>query len=289
MTDMTTMTDAAIAVDAGATMGEAATADAAAVTGAVAVTGAAAVTGTAAVTGASAVPGETAVPGEVATAGVVIRNDAACGGEDRGARLERLAVAYRADRRERGPRTADGEWAGGAIDDWVDNLTGARRRLRPVSVDALTVGMAETLAVRDALIVSLVTGGDGLDKAVLMDFVRRPHTPRACGRMGGMLSRAFRDPAGRPDRSRCLKGVAMLEHMAAGAPDRFRVQPLAAIAYVRWWNGDASAMGHALQALALDGRCSLASIVLGALRRGMYPAWHGEPTARPAPRARAGA
>lgn len=197
------------------------------------------------------------------------------GDDGRPARLERMAAAYRDDRRERGPRVADREWVDRAIDDWLDNLRGGRRRLRRRSADALTVGMAETLAVRDALLVSLVTGRDGLDKAVLMDFACRPHAPHVCGRMGGMLSGEFRDPDGRPDRTRCRRGVAMLEDMAACAPDRFRVQPLTAVAYVLWWNGDDAAACYAMRALALDGGCSLAAIVLGALRRGMYPAWHG--------------
>lgn len=170
----------------------------------------------------------------------------------------------------------------GSARDCGDDSHGACGRLRPASVDALAVGMSEAHAVRDALIVSLVAGPRALDKRVLMDFVTRPRTPHTCGMMGRMLSKAFRSPSAKVDPVICGRGVAMLLQIVQAVPDRFRIQPLTAVAYVLWWSGDGVAEAYARRALLIGEHCSLASIVLRAMRHGIYPAYHGEDGPAPA-------
>ena len=184
----------------------------------------------------------------------------------------RLSDQLRADRRERGPRVADAAWVDGPFDDWLATLRGEGAMSR-ASTLALAVGMDQTLAIRDALVVSIVGGEEGLDKRILMDFATRPHAPEVCARMGRMLTEAFTDEHGGLDEERCIASLEALKAMIAVVPERYQVQPLTIIAYVLWWQGDDEAVPLALQALAIDERCSLAAIVLGAVRRGIFPAW----------------
>ena len=74
---------------------------------------------------------------------------------------------------ERGPHVADAAWVDEPFDDWLAMLHEGKPLAR-TSMLALAVGMDQTLAVRDALIVSIVGGADGARKAVLMDFASRP-------------------------------------------------------------------------------------------------------------------
>lgn len=187
-------------------------------------------------------------------------------------RIEELGARLREERRERGPHEADAEWMDTPLDDWLAVLRGEGELPRP-SMLALAVGMDQTLAIRDALIVSLVAGTDGLVKQVLMDFASRPHEPEVCSRMGAMLTGAFTDAHGSLDLVRCEFGLNALRSIVTLVPRRYRIQPLTIMAYVSWWKGDADAADYALRALAIDERCSLAAIVLSAIRRGVYPAW----------------
>ncbi len=227
--------------------------------------------------------------------------------------VRRLGTQLREDRRERGPHVADAAWVDEPFDDWLAMLHEGKPLAR-TSMLALAVGMDQTLAVRDALIVSIVGGADGARKAVLMDFASRPHAPEVCARMGRLLTAAFTDEHGGLDEARCraavgaLKAVLMdfasrphapevcarmgrlltaaftdehggldearcraavgaLREMAGIVPERYRVQPLTIMAYVLWWLGKDEAVEYALEALAIDERCSLAAIVLGAMRR----------------------
>lgn len=58
-----------------------------------------------------------------------------------------------------------------------------------------------------------------------------------------------------------------------GGVRRFLVQPFAVTAYILWWLGDGKAYDTALSALSIDGRCTLASIVVSAMDHGIAPAW----------------
>ncbi len=186
--------------------------------------------------------------------------------------VRRLGTQLREDRRERGPHVADAAWVDEPFDDWLAMLHEGKPLAR-TSMLALAVGMDQTLAVRDALIVSIVGGADGARKAVLMDFASRPHAPEVCARMGRLLTAAFTDEHGGLDEARCRAAVGALKDMAGIVPERYRVQPLTIMAYVLWWLGKDEAVEYALEALAIDERCSLAAIVLGAMRRGIYPVW----------------
>ena len=180
--------------------------------------------------------------------------------------VRRLGTQLREDRRERGPHVADAAWVDEPFDDWLAMLHEGKPLAR-TSMLALAVGMDQTLAVRDALIVSIVGGADGARKAVLMDFASRPHAPEVCARMGRLLTAAFTDEHGGLDKARCRAAVGALKDMVGIVPERYRVQPLTIMAYVLWWLGKDEAVEYALEALAIDERCSLAAIVLGAMRR----------------------
>ena len=91
--------------------------------------------------------------------------------------------------------------------------------------------------------------------------------------MGRLLTAAFTDEHGGLDKARCRAAVGALKDMAGIVPERYRVQPLTIMAYVLWWLGKDEAVEYAMEALAIDERCSLAAIVLGAMRRGIYPVW----------------
>lgn len=186
--------------------------------------------------------------------------------------VRRLDRRLREDRRDRGPKAADAAWVDGPFDDWLAMLRDGADIGRP-SMLALAVGMNQTLAIRDALIVSIVGGPEGVGKEALMDFASRPHAPEVCSRMGRLLTAAFTDEHGGLDESRCRAAVRALKDMIGIVPERYQVQPLTVSAYVLWWLGDGEAVECALKALSIDGRCSLAAIVLGAMRRGIYPAW----------------
>ncbi|WP_221343557.1 hypothetical protein [Bifidobacterium sp. SO1] len=139
---------------------------------------------------------------------------------------------------------------------------------------AFAVGMSESLPIRDAAIVSLVIGRP-CDERMMIEIASQPHSDRVrCG-MSDMMTNAFHDARARPDTERCRRGTAMLKRMGDAVPERWRVQPLAALAYVLWWMGDDLAVIRALECLALDEDCTLAGIVVSLIERGIRPAWCG--------------
>lgn len=170
-------------------------------------------------------------------------------------------------------RTADAAWVERPFEDWARCLTGLSGELQEGSGNALAVGMAETLSIRDALIVSLVAGGEAMGTTAMIEFASRPHDPKNVNLMCRLLAGAFEDEHALPDMARSRLGIHALEPMLRLRPERFRVQPAAVIAYVSWWAADARSASYALQALAIDGNCTLAAIVLSALEHGIRPAW----------------
>lgn len=140
------------------------------------------------------------------------------------------------------------------------------------SMAAFAVGMNELLPVRDAVIVSLVNPR-ACDRHGMVTFAAQPHASRTqCG-MSQIMSDAFHNPHVRPDAQRCAIGVAMLDQIADSVPPRWRVQPMAAAAYVLWWLNDDLAVLRAAECLTIDDQCSLGAIVLSMLDRGICPAW----------------
>ena len=198
--------------------------------------------------------------------------------------LGALAQKLTGARRRDGIAKADADWFDRPLDEWLSGLQGGSGLSRS-SIVELGVGMTHSLAMRDAIIISMVAtgrsqtsgGGDGdkggVNKRLLIGFASRPHDPGNAARMGQLLARAFEDEAARIDAARCRNGIEMLSTMVRTLPDEYVVQPLAVIAYITWWMGEGSAGDVALRALSLDSGCTLAAIVCSALRHGVWPAW----------------
>ena len=175
-------------------------------------------------------------------------------------------------RRAMGASQADALWFADPLHAWMTRLD-AGGTLDRGSVVMLAAGMRETLAMRDALVVSVIDAE--ADEGTLVSMASRPHERDNVRRLGRMVEGTFSDTSYRPDSGRCGRGVAMLEGIVGEAPERFHAQPLAALAYLTWWSCAGGAAGYALRALALHPRCTLAAIVLAAEEHGITPAWAG--------------
>lgn len=187
--------------------------------------------------------------------------------------LEEMTRLFRAQRRRDGHRKATTAWLDGPLDDWLANLDDGVAELSVDDMAAIAVGTCETLSIRDALILSLITDEESCPKAQLMEFAARPHLGRSKRRMCELLSAAFEDEGLAPDMERCQTGVIMLLDIACSVPPELSVQPLAMVAYALWWMGDEHAILFAMHCLAVDEDCSLAAIVFSAINRGITPAW----------------
>jgi hypothetical protein len=195
---------------------------------------------------------------------------------DENTRCETLARCFRKQRREHGIAQADAAWVEQPFAVWMRRLDGDGSCPSTQDLEALAVGMAEALAIRDALIVSLVAGRGQCDKRRMVAFASRPHDPRNARSMYRLLRSAFEDEHAALDRRRCHAGVAMMRDMADAVAGRFKVQPLAVAGYILWWMGEGKALEYALRALGLDQGCTLAAIVCSALEQGVGPANSGK-------------
>ena len=186
-------------------------------------------------------------------------------------RVERTVERLRRARLERGPCAATRAWLDGPLDLWLERLRQGRVDLDEETMGALAVGMNQVLSIRDAMILSLLHGEERCGRKTLMRLASRPRADSSRALVRELLVEAFEDEEG-PDLERCQSGVTMLSAMAAIMPPAARVQQHATLAYMLWWTGDPRAPLYALRALADDGRCVLAALVLGACESGMHPA-----------------
>lgn len=187
--------------------------------------------------------------------------------------LDELAFLFRERRRAMGARRADALWIADPLETWLTCIGGADGGdgLDRESVAMLAVGMREALCMRDALAVSVIVPDAGHDR--LVRLASRPHAPENVGYLSNAIEGTFRDASFVPDLARCGRGLAALAQIVASVPESHQTQPLAVIAYLLWWMGHAHATHYALCALAQDGRCTLAAIVLSASEHGLRPAW----------------
>ena len=161
------------------------------------------------------------------------------------------------------------------LDHWMETLR-CGGDLGRADMAALAVGMSRTLAIRDALLISITLDEERCPREFLLDFASRPMLPRNARRLEELLSASFHDAAAHPDMARCGRGIGMLLDIIAMVPESYHVQPLAVTGYILWWLGDDRAMPCAMRALAIDEGCSLAAIVCSAVHRHVGPAWIGE-------------
>lgn len=187
--------------------------------------------------------------------------------------LEDLAMALRTNRRERGPTAADKDWFAKPFEAWMAALDDETDVLSGESMATLAVGMTEVLAMRDAIILSMIIDDPYVDRESLLCFACHPHRVRSARRMESLLFKAYHGRDSQPDHGRCMRGVGMLMTMICLLPGRFRIQPLAVVAYMLWWVGDRRAEEYAVRCLEQDEDCSLAAIVLCALLSGAAPRW----------------
>ena len=143
--------------------------------------------------------------------------------------------------------------------EWMDELadessgdddSSPECRLSRNGAGALAIAMQQTMAVRDALLVSIIVDERRSSRDFLMGFMA--------------------------DTKRCDNGVNMMFDIIGMVPERYHVQPLAIISYVLWWMGDERAILCAMRALALDENCSLAAIICSAAHRHIGPVWAEE-------------
>ena len=193
-------------------------------------------------------------------------------------KLEDAARRLTSARRHLGIAQADADWVEQPFEDWLGCLGSTGTMLGQESVIRFASGMLHSLAIRDALIISVVarSNGDGTSPcstALLVGFASRPHDPMNVERMGDLLAEAFEDKEARADALRCGNALAILASMVEILPDEYTVQPLAIMAYIAWWMGSDEASVLAFRALDRDEGCTLAAIVCSALRHGIWPAW----------------
>lgn len=192
--------------------------------------------------------------------------------DERERHWDELAAQLRTNRREHGIAPADAQWVRIPFRTWLTCLDRYSTSLDPTHGEALAVGMRESLAMRDALIVSLVAQRGLCDEEMMIGFASRPHDPDNVRRMYRLLEQAFEDEDAVLDLRRCRTGIAMIRTIADQAPNRFRAQPLAFIGYIRWWMGSENGLPAALEALSVDHSCTLASIVRTAYEHDIHPA-----------------
>lgn len=166
--------------------------------------------------------------------------------------------------------------------EWMDELadessggddSSPECRLSRNGAGALAIAMQQTMAVRDALLVSIIVDERRSSRDFLMGFMANPTLPGNTRHLEESLNGSFRDASRKPDTKRCDNGVNMMFDIIGMVPERYHVQPLAIISYVLWWMGDERAMLCAMRALALDENCSLAAIICSAAHRHIGPVW----------------
>ena len=179
--------------------------------------------------------------------------------------------------REHGASSAVNDWCTPLYRSWLSSLyhgqdaTSVDTRLR------LAAGMHSRLAIRDALILSVVTDID--DELGMLDCAANPHEPATVSMLTDALERAFNNPDAQPVRRKADTALAILTAMrhdidATGANPAYQSQPIATSAYLEWWlNKPVCAVRDAQLALACEPDTTLAAIVLAAVNQGIQPAW----------------
>lgn len=135
----------------------------------------------------------------------------------------------------------------------------------------IAIAFNESLGMRDAMILSVVSELGEKDLVTAGVNAAKQETARM---VNATLSKVFRSKTMVPDFERCTRALDLLIEVHTRVPRGYAVQPLAVMAYLLWWSGkNEEASGAALRCLSIDGECTLAGIVLSAVRYRISPAW----------------
>ncbi|MUH58891.1 hypothetical protein [Bifidobacterium canis] len=167
-------------------------------------------------------------------------------------------------------------WVGEIAEAWFPWLDDVSRDVDEYDEEALltmAVGITESLAIRDALLISVVIDKERWNMQMIRDFATDPHEVRNATAMSSMLTDAFADKQHGPDRARCMHAVDVMRRITRELQPMQTLQVRSVIAYLLWWLGDDEALGYGLDVLSDDNGITLASIVVTAVSRHVYPAF----------------
>lgn len=161
-----------------------------------------------------------------------------------------------------------------AFDEWLDGLDTPQATLTKHSMEILAKSMRKSMALRDAMLLSVICAGNpeyAADK--LRDYAAAPRIPNHqlsewCERM---MKWSFAHAGHETGKDKVVNASRMLVGIVGTVDLKLQTQPLAIISYILWWMGDGRAMLTAMRALAADEECSLAAIVAAAIHGDLWP------------------
>ena len=173
---------------------------------------------------------------------------------------ETIINQYRKERRDNGVASTDRKWATPLLSSWINSMH--QGQLASIEEQTLCAAlMRENLAMRDAIILSIVTD---TNMSTLLDWVADNHSKKTKNGMYKALTEAFNHGSEHYERKQTA--IRLLDQLADNIPE-LAAQPNAIAAYTALIIGDAeSADMHARRALTQDADCSLACMVCAMLQ-----------------------
>ncbi|MDD6373000.1 MAG: hypothetical protein PUF97_00680 [Bifidobacteriaceae bacterium] len=185
--------------------------------------------------------------------------------------VERLHDELHSRRVTDGIVDTDTVWFTPVVDQWMRSIDVGEEMLTTDSVVRYAAANEETLALRDALLVSLLSEAD---RDSVLRMACEPHSADSVHTVYDALTAVFTESTAVPDLPRCAMGVQMHAHLLKALPRRYTAHVHASLAYLCWWMGFFSeARDSAEIALDINPSCTLADIILNALRFRIMPAW----------------
>jgi hypothetical protein len=170
-----------------------------------------------------------------------------------------------------GVEAGDARYIDGMLDQWhaylkhPDTFSDATRQ---ALFDRIAVGVANTLSIRDMLLV------DALKPRMktVERFAIAPHDPKNVKKMYRTLSAIFNGPDTGYDLDHLTRVSETCRQMAESQQREYQSQPYAMAAYLEWFAGhDDEANRLASTALGIDKELTLASIVIAANLQNIHP------------------
>ncbi len=188
---------------------------------------------------------------------------------------KRIRDAIIEDRKERGIKISDEQWFTVPLTHWVKTINNSSVEITPRDLLCLMVGISDNLALRDALVISILSV---CTVNQLVGLTTHPHRETSVELICNALEPAFRDKNVDPrttESARAAVLITVLTWVCLPKTDLiYTIQPLAMLAYIAWWQGKAERsvdLGEC--ALRIDPQCCLAKITVAASQIGIKPAW----------------